>query len=68
MATIIGTNCFVTKTHAKAYYAEYGFSSLDVEHKITTDEISIGWPLNVPTNARVYLGQSEGRYMIETKD
>ena len=66
--TITGTNCFVTKTRARAYYAEYGLSSLDVEHKISTGEISIGWPVNVPTNARVYLGQSEGRYMIETKD
>lgn len=66
--TIIGTNCFVTKTHAKDYYAEYGFSSLDVEHKISTGEISIGWPVNVPTNARVYIDKSEGRYMIETKD
>ena len=66
--TITGTNCFVTKTRARAYYAEYGFSSLDVEHKISTGEISIGWPVNVPTNARVYIDQSEGRYMIETKD
>lgn len=66
--TIIGTNCFVTKTLAKDYYAEYGFSSLDVEYKINTGEISIGWPVNVPTNARVYIDQSEGRYVIETKD
>ena len=66
--TITGTNCFVTKTLAKAYYAEYGFNSLDVEHKISTGDISIGKPLNVPTNARVYLNQSEGRYMIETKN
>ena len=66
--TIIGTNCFVTKTHAKVYYAEYGFSSLDVEHKISMGEISIGWPVNVPTNARVYIDQAEGRYMVETKD
>lgn len=65
---ITGTNCFVTKTHAKDYYAEYGFNSLDVEHKISTGEIRIGRPLNAPTNARVYLDQSEGRYMIETKD
>lgn len=66
--TITGTNCFVTKTHAKTYYAEYGISSLDVEHKIITDEISIGCPVNVPIDARVYIDQSEGRYMIETKD
>ena len=66
--TITGTNCFVTKTRARAYYAEYGLSSLDVEYKIITKEISIGWPRRVPTNARVYLDQSEGRYMIETKD
>lgn len=65
---IIGTNCFVTKTRARAYYAEYGFSSLDVEHKIATNEISIGCPVNVSTDARVYIDQSEGRYMIETKD
>ena len=62
------TNCFVTKTRARAYYAEYGLSSLDVEHKISIGEISIGCPLNVPTNARVYIDQSEGRYMIETTD
>ena len=68
MTTITGTNCFVTKTHAKAYYADYGCSSLDVEYKISTGEISIGCPVNVPTNARVYIDQSEGRYMIETKD
>lgn len=66
--TIIGTNCFVTKTRARAYYAEYGLSSFDVEHKISIGEISIGCPVNVPTNARVYIDQSEGRYMIETKD
>lgn len=66
--TITCTNCFVTKTHAKAYYAEYGFSSLDVKHKISTGEISIGCPVNVPIDARVYIDQSEGRYIIETKD
>ena len=66
--TITGTNCFVTKTHAKDYYAEYGLNSLDVEHKIITGEISIGCPVNVPIDARVYIDQSEGRYMIETKD
>lgn len=66
--TIIGTNCFVTKTHAKAYYADYGCSSLDVEYKIITKEIRIGRPLNAPIDTRVYLDQSEGRYIIETKD
>ena len=65
---ITGTNCFVTKTHAKDYYAEYGFSSLDVEHKISTKEIRIGRPLNVPAGSCVYLDQFEGRYMIETND
>jgi len=65
---ITGTNCFITKTHAKAYYTEYGFSSLDVEHKISTGEIRIGQPPNIPADAHVYLRQPGGRYMIETKD
>lgn len=42
--TSIGTCHFVSFSKAKAYYAPYGYSAMDVKKKIDAEEISIGAP------------------------
>ena len=61
---ILGTNHFVSKMDAYAYYNAYGFTRFNVDVKINAHEIEIGKPSAKP-NQRVLVNKSEGRYFIE---
>lgn len=64
---IIGTNHFNSRFSAYDYYAEYGYSRQDVDHKISSGEIHTGKPV-VKEGESLILNNKEGRYFIESKE
>jgi hypothetical protein len=40
----VGTNCFISCSHADAYYKAHGYTRSDVTGKILRGEIRIGYP------------------------
>lgn len=64
---LIGTNHFDSKWLAYDYYADYGYSPKDVDHKILSEEIHIGRPV-IKQGESLKLNHKEGRYFIETKE
>ena len=57
--TRVGTNCFVSRAAAYAYYALYGHDEADVDAKIASGAIYIG---------TAHLRMREGDRLVRDKD
>lgn len=63
--TRYGTNHFVNRRRANAYYAAMGFTKEDVARKISDREIHLGPPKDKP-GQKVTLDK-DGRFHVETE-
>ena len=59
MKTKSGTNHFLSRAKAVAYYAPYGYDTKDVDDKIKENEIVIG-----PPEKGKFVADKEGRYFL----
>lgn len=65
--TYIGTSHFIDLPAAVSYYRGYGYSLIDVQHKVDIGEIHLG-PPHIKNNEHLITIDRDTRYAIVTEE